>query len=90
MAKITRIRRDRDLCGRRSITIELPEFLLCALEHRVAEANATPPLTQQVTVEHLVELQLADGLSIGEVAFLKLNYPGISDAVSRWFSETRT
>jgi hypothetical protein len=36
-----------------------------------------------VTIEHLVELQLAEGLSVGEVALLEREVPGISAAVSR-------
>jgi hypothetical protein len=90
MSKVTRISRHRNLFGRRSITVELPEFLICALEHRVAEANAAPPVDDEVTLEHLVEWQLAEGLSIGEVALLERQFPGITEAVSRWFDETRT
>jgi len=90
MSNITRISQRRNLSGRRTITVELPEFLICALEQRVAEANAAPPFDEEVTLEHLVEWQLAEGLSIGEVALLEREFPGITEAVSRWFDETRT
>ena len=89
MGKLTHINQRRDLSARRSITVDLPEFLICALEHRVAEANAAPPADEHVTLEHLVEWQLAEGLSIGEVALLEREFPGISSAVSRWFEEIR-
>lgn len=89
MATITRMGRHRNLSARRRVTIELPEFLLCALEHRVEEANAAPSPDETVTLENLVELQLAEGISIGEVALLERDYPGITAAVSRWFTEAR-
>lgn len=90
MSNVTRMRERRNLSGRRRITVELPEFLICALERRVAEANAAPPLDDEVTIEHLVEWQLAEGLSIGEVALLEREFPGITEAVSQWFDETRS
>jgi hypothetical protein len=89
MSKVTRIHSYRNLSARRNISVELPEFLICALEKRVAEANATPPADEEVTLEHLVEWQLAEGLSIGEVALLEREFPGISEAVSRWFDDIR-
>jgi hypothetical protein len=89
MSNLTRINKRRNLSARRTITVELPEFLICALEHRVAEANASPPADEEVTLEHLVEWQLAEGLSIGQVALLEREFPGISAAVSRWFEDIR-
>lgn len=44
-----------DLSARRKITLEPPEFLLCALEHRLSEASATPATEAPLTLEHLVE-----------------------------------
>jgi hypothetical protein len=57
----------------------------------VNEANESgaPDSNETVTLENLVELQLAEGISIGEVALLEREYPGITVAVSRWFTETR-
>lgn len=91
MSNVRRIRSRRDLSARRAITVELPEFLICALEHRVAEADATPPgEDEEVTLDHLVEWQLSEGLSIGEVALLEREFTGISTAVSRWFEDIRS
>jgi hypothetical protein len=87
MGKLTRINTRRELSARRRITVELPEFLICALEHRVVEANAAPAPDEGVTLDHLVEWQLAEGLSIGEVALLERDFPGISAAVTRWFDD---
>jgi hypothetical protein len=86
MAQLTYIKR-RDLTSRRSITLDLPEFLLCALEHRVQEANAPSELGEPVTIEHVVELELAESVSLAEVALLESKIPGISAAVSEWLAE---
>jgi hypothetical protein len=90
MTKIARIRPHRDLNDRRPVTLELPEFLLRAMEQRIAEANDRADADGQVTIEHLVELQLAEGLSVAEVALLEHEVPGISAAVSRWLDEVST
>ncbi len=87
MANITRFSRRCDLSARRSITLDLPEFLLRAFEQRIAEANDGAPADERVSIEHIVELQLAEGLSIAEVAILEREMPGIGEAVSRWLEE---
>jgi len=87
MATITKITAPRPLTGKRAITLELPEFLLRALEVQVEEANADGSADDHVTVEHLVEFTLAEGLSVADVALLENRIPGISDAVSRWVRE---
>lgn len=87
MAKIARIGTRRGLNSRRAITVELPEFLLQALEVRVAEANVGAEQDENVTLDHLFELELAETLSIGEVALLEQKVPGISEAVSVWLRD---
>ena len=87
MAKLTRFTGRRDLSSRRSVNVELPEFLLCAIEHRLAEANEGASESERVTLNHLVERELAESLSIAEVALLERDVPGISAAVSRWLDE---
>ncbi len=87
MAKIARIGTRRALNSRRAITVELPEFLLQALEVRVAEANIGSEHDDDVTLDHLLELELAERLSIGEVALLEQKVPGIGAAVSMWLRE---
>lgn len=86
MAKISRFR-NSGLLSRRTIAIELPEFLLRALECRVAEANAGASAAERITLEHLVEVELADCLSLAEVAHLERTLPGISAAVSAWLND---
>ena len=87
MGKITNIRSHRDLCRRRHVTLELPEFLLRAFESRLAAANEGCPEDEELTIEDLVELQLAEGLSLAEVAHLEREVPGIGAAVSQWLDE---
>ena len=87
MSKITKLSTRRNLTGRRTVTLELPEFLLCALEHRIGEVNEGATPDEAVTLEHLVEIDLANSLSLAEVAHLERDLPGISAAVSRWLDE---
>ena len=88
MRHVSDIRSQRPLTSRRAITVELPEFLIRALECRVEEANATSRTDDDaVTLEHLVELELAESLSIADVALLEQHVPGISAAVSQWLSD---
>ncbi len=76
-----------DLTARWRITVELPEFLLRALDARVEEANAGAAEEKQITIDDLVELQLAEGISLAEVAMLEARMPGSGAAVSRWLTE---
>jgi len=87
MASITRITARRSLASRRAIALELPEFLLQALETRVADANAGGTPEDHVTIEHFIELGLAESVSLAEVALLEQRIPGIADAVAQWLDE---
>lgn len=87
MAKLTRFPGRAALTSRRVISVELPEFLLQAIEHRLAEVNQGASERERVTLNHLVERELAEGLSIAEVALLERDVPGISAAVSHWLDE---
>ena len=87
MGKIAKMRHPADLCRRRLVTLELPEFLLRAFDSRLAEANEGCAESDEITLEELVELELADGLSLAEVAHLEREVPGIGAAVSRWLDD---
>jgi hypothetical protein len=87
MAKISSFRPPVDLSSRRTITVEVPEFLLRAFECRLAEANAGASETERVGLEHLIEMHLADGLTVADLAHLEREVPGIGAAVSRWLAE---
>jgi hypothetical protein len=87
MAKISSFRPPPDLSSRRAITVEVPEFLLRAFECRLAEANAGASEGERLDLEHLIEIQLADGLTVADLAHLEREVPGIGAAVSRWLAE---
>lgn len=84
MGRVTRFRGTEDLTLRQPLTIELPRFLIRAFEQQVSEANVDAPEKERVTVEELIELYLAEQLSIAEVAKLERDAPGISRAVWQW------
>ena len=67
--------------------LDLPEFLLCALEHRLAEVNEDATPEEAVSLENLIEIDLANSLSLADVAHLERDLPGIGAAVSRWLDE---
>ncbi len=77
-------RLERYLTGRREIAIELPEFLIALLEQRVSEANDGAPSEERVTISHFIEYQVAEMLSIRDVAKLELEIPGFNAAVQDW------
>ena len=87
MAKIVKLTGKRNLSARRAITLELPEFFLSAFEHRLVEVNDGATTEEAVTLEQLVEVELANSLSLAEVAHLERDLPGIGAAVSQWLGE---
>ena len=66
--KLMTFRRGRDLGRRREVAVELPEFLIVMLERRVVESNDGASADERVTLSHLVEYQVAEMLSIRDVA----------------------
>lgn len=83
-AKVLGFRRERQLADRREISVELPEFLIVLLEHRVNEANDGASEDERVTISHFVEYQVAEMLTIRDVAEFDMQMPGFSEAVQRW------
>ncbi|HEX9982608.1 MAG TPA: hypothetical protein VGF69_05060 [Thermoanaerobaculia bacterium] len=78
----------RKLTGREVLQIELPAFLVRALEQRVAEANAGAEVEEEtVTLDELIEFQLAQSLTIADVATMERTLPGMAAEVSRWLAE---
>ena len=86
MGKITRFHR-ANLSGRRRLSVDLPEFLVRAFERRITEANDGATPSEEVSLDQLIELELAASLSLAEVAHLERDIPGISEAVSRWLAD---
>jgi hypothetical protein len=75
-----------DLTEHHAVELHLPAFLLRALQSRIDEANDGVSAEERVTLDELVELQLAETLSLAEVARLERSVPGISAAVSAWLT----
>lgn len=80
----------RDLLERRVVQFELPEFLLCALEARVAEANQELSSNDKACLNDYVESELANIITLRDVAELDLLFPGFSAAVEKWLSDIRS
>ncbi|HEX8618219.1 MAG TPA: hypothetical protein VF911_11590 [Thermoanaerobaculia bacterium] len=53
------------------------------------EANEGASAEERVTVSHLVEFQVAELLSIREVAEFELRMPGFAEAVQDWLRTAR-
>jgi len=79
----------RDLCARRVVEIELPEFLICALEARLSEVNVGAEPEEVCSMQNLIESELVGLVSVRDVAALDAVVPGFASAVQNWLSELR-
>jgi len=80
----------RDLRARRVIAVELPEFLIYALEQRVLEANAGASPEDISTIDHYIESELANLITVRDVAELEAAAPGFGAAIQHWLDEIAT
>lgn len=78
-----------DLTARRSVNIDLPEFLVRALEARVAEANDGAAPEERCSLDELIESELVNVVTLRDVAELDIQLPGFAEAVHQWLLETR-
>jgi hypothetical protein len=85
--KVIQMTRPRDLSARRSVELELPEFLLRALESRVAEANEEASVNDQASLNDYIESELVNIITVRDVAELDYEFPGFADAVHDWLRE---
>ncbi|HEX8409543.1 MAG TPA: hypothetical protein VF883_11795 [Thermoanaerobaculia bacterium] len=79
----------RHLAARRSVTLDLPEFLLYALEARVSEANVDEPAENQSTLSDYIETELVNLITLRDVAELDMSAPGFAEAVQSWLNDMR-
>lgn len=79
----------RDLTSRRAFTLDLPEFLLYALEARVMEANDGEAGDDQSTLNDYIETELVNLITLRDVAELDLTAPGFAEAVQSWLNNMR-
>src|ERR1041385_3552305 len=77
------------LASRRSVSIELPEFVICALEARVAEANDQLETHDRATIEDYIESELVNLITVRDVAEMDAVIPGYANAVEQWLNELR-
>jgi hypothetical protein len=88
-AKVVAGRFASELCSRRVVEIELPEFLICALQARLREVNAGARPHELCSLHNLIESELVNLVSVRDVAELEQSVPGFAQAVQQWLSELR-
>jgi len=76
------------LNARRTIEVELPEFLIRALLHRVDETNKGASDEEMVSLEDVVEWCVASPICIGDIPGLEKAVPGFTDALNAWLQMT--
>ena len=72
------------LNARRAIEVELPEFLIKALLHRVDEANVGASEEEIVSLDDVVEWCVASPICVGDMPELEKAVPGFTDALNAW------
>jgi len=77
------------LLARRSVNLDLPEFLIRALEAHVAEANDGAAPEERCSLDHYIESELVNLVTLRDVAELELQLPGFAEAVHQWLIEMR-
>ena len=78
-----------NLCSRRVVEIELPEFLICALQARLNEVNVGARPHELCSLDNLIESELVNMVSVRDVAELEESVPGFAQAVQQWLLELR-
>ena len=77
----------KPLNRRRRITVEVPEFVVRAIEFRVNEANEGDPDGESVTFNDVAEWLLATEVSLRRIPLLEQNIPGFTAAMFAWLME---
>ena len=77
----------KPLNRRRRITVEVPEFVVRAIEHRVEEANEGAPGGEAVGFNDVVEWLLVTDVSLRRMPVLEQNIPDFTAAVFVWLME---
>src|SRR5256885_7502448 len=77
------------LAARRRVSIELPEFVIRALEARVAEANDELQPHDHATIEEYIESELVNLITVRDVAEMDALVPGFASAVEHWLNDLR-
>lgn len=76
----------KPLNRRRQITVDLPEFIVRAIEWRVEEANADDD-AEEVTFNDVVEWLLVSEVTPKRIPLLEQGIPGFTAAMFVWLME---
>ena len=69
---------------RRSIAVDLPEFVIRAIDVRVADANFEAPPEETVSFNDVVEWLLVCDLTLRRMPELEARIPGFAAALASW------
>lgn len=74
----------KPLNQRRAITVELPEFVIRAIDVRAADANVGAPPDETVSFNDVVEWLLVCDLTPRRMPQLEARIPGFAAAMASW------
>jgi len=77
----------KPLNRRRRITVEVPEFVVRAINFRVEEANQDDPDGEPVGFNDVVEWLLATEVSLRRMPVLEQSIPGFTAAMFVWLMD---
>ena len=77
----------KPLNRRRRITVEVPEFVIRAIEFRVEEANQGFCSGEEVGFNDVIEWLLATEVSLRRMPVLEQSIPGFTAAMFAWLME---
>ena len=77
----------KSLNRRRRVVVELPEFAVRALHHRVDEANGDDTDGEEVTFNDVVEWLLITEVTVKRLPVLEQSIPGFTAAMFTWLME---
>jgi hypothetical protein len=89
VADVIRFAREfaKPLNRRRRVEIELPEFVVRAIEWRVDEANADAASDETVTFNDVAEWLLATEATLRPLPLIESSIPGFTAAMFFWLME---
>jgi hypothetical protein len=77
----------KPLNRRRPISVDLPEFIVRAIEWRVDDANADSSNPEEVTFNDVVEWLLVSEVTPKRIPALEQSIPGFAAAMFEWLME---
>lgn len=90
MFRVIPFQRREVLAQRVTISVELPRFVLDALQYRVQVANEEAAPEEQVLLNDVIEWYLISPLTLKEVPHIDAAVPGFTGALANWLLRTGT